>query len=83
MISELIMLVLAAIFFFVALSKFGWVVLFINMVIALIVLKLLGWLGVRIRIDAFTLLFVVLGGIPAVVILAFLVLTGLGFKERR
>lgn len=82
MITELIMLALAAIFFLLALSKFGWVTLFINMVIALIILKLLGWLGVKIRINAFTVLFVVLGGIPAVVILAVLVLLGIGFRQR-
>ncbi len=80
--KEIIILILAAVLFLIALSKFGWIVLFLNSLIALIVLKLLSWLGVRIRIDIFTILITVLWGIPGVLILMFLALTGIAFSEK-
>ena len=80
--KEIIVLIIAAILFLVALSKFGWVVLFINSLIALVVLKLLSWLGVKIRIDMFTILIAVLWGVPGVLILMFLALTGIAFREK-
>ncbi len=55
---------------------------FHNSLIALVVLKLLSWLGVKIRIDMFTILIAVLWGVPGVLILMFLALTGIAFKEK-
>ncbi len=80
--KEIIVLIIALVLFLLALSKFGWVVLFINSLIALVVLKLLSWLGVKIRIDMFTILIAVLWGVPGVLILMFLALTGIAFKEK-
>ena len=82
MITELILLVLALVFFWYALQTLGAVTLFINSVIALVVLKLLGWLGIKIEINIWTLLITVLGGIPGVLILMFLSLTGIAFRGR-
>ncbi len=81
-IKQAAVLLLALILFLIALSKFGWVVLFINALIALVVLKLLSWLGVKIRIDMFSILIAVLWGIPGVLIMMFLALTGIAFKEK-
>jgi|GEM_PF-1356220 len=81
--KEIIVLIIAAVLFLIALSKFGWVVLFINSLIALVVLKLLSWLGVKIRIDMFTILIAVLWGVPGVLILMFLALTGIAFSEKK
>ncbi len=83
MITELILLVLAIIFFWFALQALGPVALFINSLIALVALKLLGWLGIRIQINIWTLLITVIWGIPGVLILMFLALTGIAFRGHR
>ena len=81
--KQAVILLLALILFLIALSKFGWIVLFINALIALIVLKLLSWLGVKIKIDMFSILIAVLWGIPGVLIMMFLALTGIAFSEKK
>ena len=81
--EQIAILVFAAILFLIALGRFGWVVLFLNSLIALIVLKLLSWLGVKIKIDMFSILITVLWGIPGVLILMFLALTGIAFTEKK
>lgn len=75
--------VLAVILFLLALSRFGWVILFINSLIALVLLKILSWLGVKIRVDMITILIVVLAGIPGLLILMLLALTGVAFAEKK
>lgn len=82
MIKELILLVLSIIFFWYALEALGPVALFINSIIALIALKLLGWLGIKIQITIWTILITVIWGIPGVLILMFLSLTGIAFRGR-
>jgi hypothetical protein len=82
-IKQAAVLLLALILFLIALSKFGWVVLFINSLVALIVLKVLSWLGVKIKIDMFSILIAVLWGMPGVLIMMFLALTGIAFKEKK
>ncbi len=82
MIKELILLVLAVIFFWYALELFGPMALFINSLIALIALKLLGWLGIKIEISIWTLLITVIWGVPGVLVLMFLALTGIAFRGR-
>ena len=82
MIKELILLGLAIIFFFYALQMFGPLALFINAVVALIVLKLLSFLGIKIEISIWTLLITVIWGIPGVLVLMFLSLTGIAFRGR-
>ena len=81
--EQILILIVAAALFLIALSKFGWYILFLNSLIALIVLKLLSWLGVKIKINMFSILITVLWGIPGVLILMFLALTGLAFTEKK
>ena len=83
MIIELILLVLAILSFLWALGVFGPVALLINSIIALIALKILGWLGIRIQINIWTILIIVVWGIPGVLVLMFLALTGIAFRDRR
>ena len=80
--EQILILILAAVLFLVALEKFGWVALFVNSLVALFVLKILSWLGVKIKIDIFSILIAVLLGIPGVLILMFLALTGIAFREK-
>jgi hypothetical protein len=82
MLLELVLLVLAVISFLYALSVFGPVALLINSVIALVALKILGWLGIRIRISLWSILIIVFWGIPGLLILMFLALTGIAFRDR-
>jgi len=82
MIKELILLVLAVVFFWYALQAFGPVALFINSIIALVALKLLGWIGIKIEVNIWTLLITVIWGIPGVLVLMFLSLTGIAFRGR-
>lgn len=82
MIKEIILLMLALVFFWYALQALGPLALFINSVIALIILKVLSWLGIKIQINIWTILITVLWGIPGVLILMFLSLTGIAFRGR-
>ncbi len=71
-------LILIALFIFLAiLNAWGPGVLLLNMVIALIVLKFIGWLGIRIQINIWSILIALLGGIPGLLILIFLSVTGI------
>jgi len=81
--KQIVVILIAVILFLVALSRFGWVILFISSIIALLLLKILSWLGVKIRIDMITILIVVLAGIPGLLILMLLALTGIAFNEKK
>lgn len=82
LIIQLVMLVLAAITFFYALDMFGPVPLLINAVLALIALKIIGFLGIKIEISWWTILILVLWGLPGLLVLMFLSLTGIAFRGR-
>lgn len=81
--KQVLIVLLAIVLFLMALSRFGWVILFINSLVALILLKVLSWLGVKIRVDMITVLIVVLAGIPGLLILMLLALTGIAFTEKK
>jgi len=81
--KQVTVIAIAIILFLLALSRFGWIILFINSIIALLLLKILSWLGVKIRVDMITLLIVVLAGIPGLLILMLLALTGIAFTEKK
>lgn len=81
--KQILVVLIAIILFLIALSKFGWVVFFINSIIALLLLKILSWLGVKIKVDMITILIVVLAGIPGLLILMLLALTGIAFTEKK
>ena len=79
---DILLVILAAIIFFGILKAWGPWVLLLNIVIALIALKLLGWLGIRIKINIWSILIVLIGGIPGLLILVFLSITGIAFKGK-
>jgi hypothetical protein len=81
--KQIAVILIAVILFLAALTRFGWVILFISSIIALLLLKILSWLGVKIRIDMITILIVVLAGIPGLLILMLLALTGIAFNENK
>ncbi len=79
---DILLVILAAIIFFGILKAWGPWVLLLNIIIALIALKLLGWLGIKIKINIWSILIVLIGGIPGLLILAFLSVTGIAFKGK-
>jgi hypothetical protein len=79
---DILLVILAAIVFFSILKAWGPWVLLLNIIIALIALKLLGWLGIRIKINIWSILIVLIGGIPGLLILVFLSVTGIAFRGK-
>ena len=63
-------------------QAWGPIVLLVNTIIALIALKLLGWLGIKIETNIWSILIVLIGGIPGLLILIFLSITGIAFKGK-
>ena len=78
-----ILLVLALILFIGIWSNWGPILLLINTIIALIALKLIGWLGIRIEINIWSILILLIGGIPGLLILIFLSITGIAFRGKK
>lgn len=78
-----VLLVIALLLFIGIWNAWGPIPLLINTVIALIALKLIGWLGIRIAINIWSILICLIGGIPGLLILIFLSITGLAFKGKK
>jgi len=78
--ANILLLVIALILFLSIWSRWGPLGLIFNTLIALIVLKLLGWLGIRIEISIWSLLICLIGGLPGLLILIFLSVTGIAFR---
>lgn len=76
------LIILAVILFIGIWSSWGPVALLINTVIALIALKIIGWLGIKIAINIWSILILLIGGIPGLLILIFLSVTGIAFKGK-
>ncbi len=71
------------IFFFIAeYNMLGPVPLFISILVALFALKLVGILGIRIKITLWSILFCILFGIVGLLAMMVLSVTGIAFKER-
>ncbi len=79
---SLLLIILALLLFLVVWSKWGPIALLINTVIALIALKLVGWLGIKIEISIWTILILLIGGIPGLLVLMFLSVTGIAFRGK-
>ncbi len=78
-----VVLIIAALLLFVAVwSAWGPVPLLINTIIALVALKIVGWLGVKIEVNAWSLLIVLIGGVAGLLILIFLSVTGIAFRGK-
>ena len=82
MISEIIALVLMCIVAILMLQHFGPWGLLINILVALVALKLVGWLGIRIQVNFWTLSIVILGGVVGFLLVLFLAVTRIAFYER-
>lgn len=82
-IINIALLLLALILFLAIWSAWGPVPLLINTVIALIALKLVGWLGIRIAINIWSIIILLLGGVAGLLILIFLSVSGIAFKGKR
>lgn len=81
-IINLALIILAIILFIGIWSAWGPVALLVNTVIALIALKIIGWLGIKIAINIWSILILLIGGIPGLLVLIFLSVTGIAFKGK-
>ncbi|MBN2121589.1 pro-sigmaK processing inhibitor BofA family protein [Candidatus Micrarchaeota archaeon] len=77
---KLVLLVLSIAALVYALDVFGPTTLIANSLIALIALKIIGFLGIKIEINLWTLLILVFWGIPGLIVLGLLSLSGLAFR---
>jgi hypothetical protein len=81
-IANIILLILAALLFVSIYHAWGPIPLLINTIVALIALKLVGWLGIRIETNIWSLLICLIGGIPGLLVLIFLSITGIAFRPK-
>lgn len=81
--QNVILLILAGVIFLGIWSAWGPGVLLINTVIALIALKIVGWLGIRIEINIWSIIILLIAGIAGLLLLIFLSVTGIAFKGKK
>jgi len=81
-IINLVLIVLALLLFLAVWNAWGPVALLINTVIALIALKIVGWLGIKIETNIWSILVLLIGGIPGLLVLIFLSVTGIAFRGK-
>ena len=81
-IINIVLIILAVILFLGIWNSWGPVALLINTVIALIALKIIGWLGIKIQINIWSILILLIGGIAGLLVLIFLSVTGIAFKGK-
>ena len=79
---NLVLLALALLLFLGIWNAWGPVPLLLSTLVALVALKLVGWLGIRIDVNIWSILIILLGGIPGLLVLIFLSVTGLGFRAK-
>jgi hypothetical protein len=82
-IANVILLIIALLLFAAVWNAWGPIPLLVNTIIALVALKLMGWLGIRIDVNIWSILIVLIGGIPGLLVLIFLSVTGLGFRPKK
>jgi hypothetical protein len=78
-----ISLAIALVIFVLIWTAKGPIWLLFSTIFALIALKLIGWLGIRIEINIWSILILLIGGIPGLLILIFLSITGIAFKGKK
>jgi hypothetical protein len=81
-IINIALIILAVILFLGVWSAWGPIALLVNTAIALIALKIIGWLGIKIAINIWSILILLIGGIPGLLVLIFLSVTGIAFKGK-
>ena len=77
-----VFLVIALVLFLAVWNAWGPIALLLNTLIALIALKIIGWLGIKIEINVWSILIVLIAGIPGLLILIFLSVTGIAFRGK-
>lgn len=82
MIKEVVSLILMAIVALLMLQHFGPWGLLLNILIALAALKLVGWLGIRIEINFWSLAVIIIGGVVGFLLVLFLNLAGIAFVKK-
>jgi len=83
MIKEIVSLLLMAIVALLMFQHFGPWALLINILVALVALKLVGWLGIRIVVNFWSIAIVILGGVVGFLLVLFLSITGLAFSAKK
>lgn len=79
---NIILLIIAAAIFIGIYHAWGPIPLLVNTLIALAALKLVGWLGIRVEINIWSILICLIGGIPGLLVLIFLSITGIAFRAK-
>ena len=76
---NLVSLLIALVLFAMIWSAKGPFWLLLNTILALIALKVIGWLGIRIEINIWSILIVAIGGLPGLLLVLLLNLLGMAF----
>ncbi len=79
---NVLLLLLALALFLAVWSAWGPLVLLVNTIIALLALKIVGWLGIKIEVGIWSILILLIGGIPGLLLLIFLSVTGIAFRPK-
>ena len=82
MLINILLIALALVLFLTIWNSWGPIALLINTIVALIALKIVGWLGVKIEVNIWSVLILLIGGIPGLLLLIFLSVTGIAFKGK-
>ena len=82
MIKELVSLILMVFVALLLFQHFGPWALLINIIVALFALKLVGWLGIRVEINFWSLAIVIIGGIIGFLLVLFLSIAKIAFVKK-
>ena len=82
MIKELVSLILMVFVALLMFQHFGPWALLINIIVALVALKLVGWLGIRIEVNFWSLAIVIIGGIIGFLLVLFLSIAKIAFVKK-
>jgi len=82
MIKEIIVLILMVFVALLLFQHFGPWILLLNIIIALAALKLVGWLGIKVEINFWSLAIVIIGGIVGFLLVLFLSIAGIAFSKK-
>lgn len=82
MIKELISLILMVFVALLMFQHYGPWVLLLSMIISLAALKLVGWLGIRVDINFWSLAIVIIGGVVGFLLVLFLSMAKIAFVKR-
>ena len=74
--------IIGLLFFWETYQVLGPIPLLISIVVALFALKLIGFLGIRIPITLWSVLICVLFGIPGLLVMMLLSITGIAFNQK-